>query len=326
MPTASRLVQAAEQAHALGCEAMQLFASNPTGWRQPAGGVVAAEAFAAAVRRLNLDPVVIHAPYLINLASPQEDIFCKSVDLLRWTACRAALLGARYVVFHIGSHRGAGIAAGINRLVAGVRATLTGIPDEVMLLLENDVGSGSELGGALEHMATALTLLARERDRVGVCLDTAHLWGAGYDVGTPAGVEAVVARCAGLMGAERIPVVHLNDTPTPFAGHRDLHARIGEGQIGLAGFRALLTHPALCHVAFILETPIKPIDERHADWEHDARYLAQVRALADAPIGSPEEARTVTKQSDAKVLHRNPFGEKPGQKGCNLGASGVYYT
>jgi deoxyribonuclease-4 len=280
MPTASRPVQAAEQARAIGCETIQIFASNPTGWRQPMGGVEAAKAFAMAVRRLDLDPVVVHAPYLINLASPQADIFARSIDLLRWTAGRAALLGARYVVCHVGSHRGAGVTAGIARLAEGVRAVLAGSPAEVMLLLENDVGSGHELGGTLENIAAALALLADQRDRVGVCLDTAHLWGAGYDVGTAEGVGATLAHCERLIGTKRIPVMHLNDARVAFGTHRDIHARIGEGQIGQAGFRALLTHPALEHVAFILETPIKLIDDRQVDWEHDAQHLAQVRMLA----------------------------------------------
>jgi len=280
MPTASRPVQAAEQARALGCEAIQIFASNPTGWRPPTGGEETAVAFAEAARQLCLAPVVVHAPYLINLATLREDVFSKSVALLRWTMGRAALLGARYVVFHIGSHRGAGVAAGIARLAEGVRAVLAESPGEVVLLLENDVGAGHELGGSLENIATALAQLDRERDRVGVCLDTAHLWGSGYDVGTVEGVGATVARGEELFGMRRVPVVHLNDTSVALATHRDIHARIGEGRIGLAGFHALLTHPALQQAAFILETPIRPLDEHHADWAHDAAHLARVRALA----------------------------------------------
>ncbi len=287
MPTSSKPLQAIEIAQSLGCETIQIFVNNPTSWRQPQspplqpGKLDQAVAFAQAVSGSGLAPIVVHAPYLINLASPDETIFDKSVILLRGTVQRAARFGARYVVFHIGSHRGAGIEAGIHRIAAGLRQVLPETPDEVMVLLENDVGAGYEVGSRIEHLAAALDLLPAHEQRLGLCLDTAHLWGAGYDLGDVEEVEQIITSVDRLVGIRRLPVIHLNDTETARGSHRDLHARIGEGIIPEAGFRALLTHPALQEAAFILETPIQSLenDESRLDWAKDKEHLARVRAL-----------------------------------------------
>src|SRR5690349_10070445 len=146
MPTNSKLVKAVEIARRIGCDAIQIFASNPTAWRTPATNPEGDAAFVEAVRLYDLDPVVLHAPYLINLASPDEAIWEKSVALLTWTMQRAALLGARYVVLHTGSHRGSGVEVGIARIVTALIRLLPETPETVVLLLENDVGAGYSLG------------------------------------------------------------------------------------------------------------------------------------------------------------------------------------
>ena len=159
MPTHSNAVKAAELAREIGCNTIQIFASNPTGWRPPAENSKGSIAFAEAARALDLDPVVIHAPYLINLASPDELIWEKSIALLRWTLLRGELLGARYVVFHTGSHRGSGVEAGIARIADAIRRILPDTSPEVMLLLENDVGAGNSLGYSFEQLRDILDLL-----------------------------------------------------------------------------------------------------------------------------------------------------------------------
>ncbi len=184
MPTHSNAVKAAELARTIGCNTIQIFASNPTGWRPPNENSKSSIAFAEASRTLDLDPVVIHAPYLINLASPDELIWEKSIALLSWTLLRGELLGSRYVVFHTGSHRGSGVEAGIARIAEAIRRILPETSPDVMLLLENDVGAGNSLGYSFEQLRDILDLLPEYRERLGVCIDTAHLWGAGHDIST----------------------------------------------------------------------------------------------------------------------------------------------
>lgn len=279
MPLNGRPAKAAEIARQLGCTAIQIFASNPTGWRPTAGDPSSSLAFAQAAQRWGLDPVVIHAPYLINLASPDDVIWEKSVSLLRWTLQRAPLLGATYVVFHTGSHRGSGVEAGIARIAQGIARILPETPLEVMLLLENDVGAGNALGHSFEHLAAILNLLPTHQERLGVCLDTAHLWGAGHDIATAASVQEVLQRVDAIIGLARVRIIHLNDTEMALGSHRDVHARLGEGIIGEEGMRAFLTDPRLQHAVVLLETPIKTDEQGKEDWEHDRQHFALARNL-----------------------------------------------
>lgn len=285
MPTHSNPVKAAEIARELGCNTIQLFASNPTGWRPPQRNAAGSVAFARAAREYGLEPVVIHAPYLINLASPDDDIRAKSIALLRWTTQRAALLGARYVVFHTGSHRGSGVEAGIARLAEGIRLVLVGAPPGVMLLLENDAGAGNSLGGSFEQIKAVLALLPEYQDRLGACLDTAHLWGAGYDISNAATAQEVLQRFDEAIGSERLRVIHLNDTAMALGSHRDVHARLGEGIIPEEGLRGLLCDPRLAHVAVLLETPIKTLDHNKEDWEHDKQHFERAKGLIERGRG-----------------------------------------
>lgn len=280
MPLNAKPVRAAEIARQLGCNAIQIFASNPTGWRPPEGDPKASIAFAQAARTLDLDPVVIHAPYLINLASPDEGIWEKSIALLTWTLQRGTLLGAKYVVFHTGSHKGTGIEAGIERIVQAIERILPVTPPEVMLLLENDVGAGNSLGSGFEQLATVLARLPQFADRLGVCLDTAHLWGAGYDISSAEAVRQVLQHFNESVGLANLKVLHVNDTKVAPGSHRDIHARLGDGIIGEEGFHALLTDPRLDHVTVILETPIHTGEDKKEDWEHDKQHFERLMAMA----------------------------------------------
>ena len=281
MPTHSKMVKAAELASSLGCEAIQVFVSNPTGWRPNADDPLGNAAFKAATEALVLAPVVIHAPYLINLASPDALIWEKSIALLTWTMQRGAQIGASYVVFHTGSHRGSGVEAGVARIAQGVERVVVESPLSVMLLLENDVGAGNSVGHSFEQLAQVLHLLPEAiGTRVGVCLDTAHLWGAGHDIGSVEAVSQVLNHFDETVGLRRLKVLHLNDTEMALGSHRDVHARLGEGIIGEEGLRTLLTDPRLEHVAVILETPIRTDDKDKEDWEHDKTQIAKAFELA----------------------------------------------
>src|SRR5437660_404277 len=287
MPTNSKPVKAAQIAQQIGCNAIQIFASNPTGWRPAGDNPAACAAFAQAVSICELDPVVIHAPYLINLASPDDLIWEKSIALLSWTLGRGALLGARYVVFHTGSHRGSGVEAGIARIAQAIASILPETPPEVMLLLENDVGAGNSLGHSFEQLSAVLDLLPEFAVRLDVCLDTAHLWGAGYDISTAAATQLVLQHFDETIGLSHLQVIHLNDTQMALGSHRDVHARLGEGIIGEEGLRALLSDPRLAHTAVILETPIKTDEQEKEDWEHDKQQLARARTLMQRAVDIP---------------------------------------
>ena len=279
MPLNAKAVKATAIAQEIGCNAIQIFASNPTGWRPPSDDPTAAIAFAEAARQHGLDPVVIHAPYLINLASPEEGNWEKSISLLRWTLQRGVLLGAKYVVFHTGSHRGTGVEAGVARIAEAIRRILPATPPEVMLLLENDVGAGHALGHSFEQIGAVLNLLPEYSERLGVCIDTAHLWGAGYDISTRASTLNVLQNFDDVIGLPRLKVIHLNDTEKALGSHRDVHARLGEGIIGEEGLRTLLNDARLDSVIVLLETPIKTDSEGKEDWAHDKQHMEKAKSL-----------------------------------------------
>ena len=279
MPTAGKPAQCPRVARSIGCDTAQVFVTNPRGWRAPDPHPAHEAAFRAAAEECGIAPVVVHATYLINLASPRDDFFARSVDLLRATLERAARYGAASVVFHIGSHGGAGEEAGTRRLAEGIGKTLDGTPEAVMLLLENDVGGGGKLGYRFENLAAVLDLLADQAGRLGVCLDTAHLWGAGFDIGTPQGAERTLAEADRIVGLARVPVIHVNDTPEKLGSHLDHHARIGEGIIPLEGLGALLRDPRLAHTAMLLETPIAELEGGKLDWDADREHMRRARAL-----------------------------------------------
>jgi deoxyribonuclease-4 len=280
MPTGSKPVQALRTARDIGCDAVQIFVTNPRGWRVPESNPKAEAALCQAAGEYGLAPVVVHATYLINLASPRDDFFDQSIGLLRATLDRAARYGAGAVVFHIGSHGGAGEAAGLARLAEGIRRTLDGAAEGVRLLLENDVGGGGKLGYRFEHLAAVLDALPEHASQLGVCLDTAHLWGAGFDIGTPEGAAATLAAGDRALGLARVPVLHINDTPEALGSHLDHHARIGEGMIGQAGLAAFLRDARLADTTMLLETPIAETAPGKPDWDAERAHMAHAHALA----------------------------------------------
>jgi deoxyribonuclease-4 len=300
MPTHSNAVRAAQIAREIGCECIQIFASNPTAWRPPADDPASCQAFALATREMALRPVVLHAPYLINLGTTDNVIWEKSVALLRWTLRRGGLLGASHVVFHTGSHKGAGIETGIERIVLGIEQILPETPESVMLLLENAAGAGNALGNTFEQLATILNRLPHYQERLGVCLDTAHLWGAGHDIGSAEAVARVLQQGDETFGLRRLEVIHLNDTEVALASHRDLHKRLGEGIIGEEGLGTLLRDARVAHCAVILETPIKQDEQDKEDWEQDALEIAKVRHLVAGQVAFKQQVSELEHQVSQK--------------------------
>lgn len=288
MPVGSHATQALELTQEIGGDAVQIFVTNPRAWQPPAPNPEAASAFRTRAEAMGW-PIVVHAAYIINLASPRDDIFERSISLLQVTMRRAEAFGTGSVVFHIGSHTGAGEEAGLKRLAEGIERTLSDAPDSVMLLLENDTGGGGKLGYRMENLASALDQASQFAARLGVCIDTSHLWGAGYDVGTVEGAEAAIAEIDRTIGLSRAPVLHVNDAREALGSHRDVHARLGEGQIALEGLRAFLRHPGLAHTTALLETPLPESDSGKTNWEQERVFMLQAREIAGLPLPPAED-------------------------------------
>jgi deoxyribonuclease-4 len=254
------LVRVAERANQIGASALQIFSDNPTAWKRRAETPPEADAFRSRLVELDLGPVAIHAPYLVNLAGPVDELFDKSVELMRHEIGHASDFGAAFVNVHTGSHRGSGVDTGIKRLVDGLERALDGPAADgrtVRVILENSSGGGYAVGARIEELALILEDAERRGldGGLGFCLDAAHLWGAGYDVSSPAGIDDVLATFDSLIGLDRLAMVHLNDSVSAMGSRHDRHAGLGDGQIGRVGLAYLLCHPRLDHVAFYLETP-----------------------------------------------------------------------
>ncbi len=233
--------------------------------------------------REGIEVISIHASYLINLAGTREPFASQSRDGLIVEVQRAPAYGATLVNTHIGSHRGVGREAGLRRIVDSVRAVLAESPPSVRLLLENSSGGGDLLGSRLEELAAILDGVgpAPGADRLGFCLDAAHLWGAGYDVASVEGVGAVLDRFDELIGLDRLPMVHLNDSRSLRGSRTDRHEHVGAGQIGPVGLGAFLRDPRLARATFIMETP-------GADEGYDAVNLRRAWMLWNGAETLPE--------------------------------------
>jgi deoxyribonuclease-4 len=287
-----RAREALVRAQEIGCDAIQIFVTNPRAWQAPAPDLAAAEAYRAEATARDQRPIVVHAAYIINLASSQEMLFERSVTLLRATLERAAHFGAASVVFHVGSHTGAGEEIGLERLTAGVRRVVERAPEGVRLLLENDTGGGGKLGYRFENLAQVLDALPEHAARLGVCLDTAHLWGAGFDLSTPEGAARALDDADRILGLARVPVLHVNDARAGLGAHRDIHARLGEGEIGVLGLGAFLRDPRLAGVTALLETPFYEQTPGQPDWAAEREHLARARSLAGLPMPPGAEVAT----------------------------------
>lgn len=212
----------------------------------------------AARERFDLNPLVIHTNYLANLATLDPVIREKSIVSFRGELDRAAAIGADYLVLHPGNYKGQTLEQGIAAFVNGLAEAARGfrVPG-VTVLLENTVGSGCQIGSRFEELRMIRDLAARETDiPIGFCLDTCHLLAAGFDVAHAAGLKTTVAAADRILTLDLVRVIHANDSKGALGSHLDRHENIGRGNIGEAGFRRILTHPALKTKPFILETPV----------------------------------------------------------------------
>jgi deoxyribonuclease IV len=261
LPLGGGMVAAVERAHAIGADALQIFADNPTAWRRRAAPPRELPAFVARLEALGIGPVAIHAPYLINLAGPDEELFATSVSVLAHEMRSAPSFRARYVNVHVGSHRGSGLEAGTARVAEGVAQVLDQVdetPDAAMLVLENSAGSGFGIGATVDELAGLADAIAARgvpERRVGFCLDTAHAWGAGYALSDPEVTDALLEEFDERIGLDRLVMIHLNDARSELGSRTDRHEHLAAGGIGEIGLAHILRHPRLAGAVYYLETP-----------------------------------------------------------------------
>ncbi len=241
---------AVHRQNAFGGTCGQIFTTSPQVWQQPSVGAAEAEGFRTESAEHAVGPWVIHASYLVNLATPKGGLREKSVDSMQAELDAADRLGVDYVNVHLGAHTGAGVETGLDNAASTLDAL--DVPEGVTVLVESDAGSGTKLGGEFDHLAA---VLERSEQELAVCLDTAHAFAAGYDLSTAGAVAETLAEFDDVVGFENLACVHLNDSKHACGTNKDEHAHVGEGEIGVEGMRAVLTHEAVEGVPVVLETP-----------------------------------------------------------------------
>ena len=260
----------------LGCGAIQIFLKNQRQWAAPPLDPRAVTAFRAARRRHRIRHALAHGSYLVNLATPVPAAWRQAVETFSDELRRAEALGLGFLVVHPGSHLGAGYEAGLAAVARALDEALARVPRaRVRVALENTAGGGHTLGGTFEDLAGIIGRV-RRAERVGVCLDTCHLFVAGYDIRTPTGYAAAMERCARTVGLGRVLAFHLNDASAPLGSGLDRHEHIGRGRLGLRAFRLLLNDRRFARVPKVLETPKEP------EPTADLRNLATLRRLRGA--------------------------------------------
>ncbi|MGM0369542.1 MAG: deoxyribonuclease IV [Bacillota bacterium] len=263
--------QAVIAANDLDCDTIQIFTSNPRGWKVRDLPEAEVEQFQAKLKEYNIGPVIIHAPYLINLASPKDELYQKSIKALEQQLERGTKIGAEYLVLHPGSHTGSGVDAGIDRIINALDTVLSMVDTEVEILLENVAGAGTAIGTTIEELGIIYNNLT-DKSQVGICFDTCHGFAAGYNLVDNDQLDKLLLTIDDIFGLDKLGVIHANDCKGQLNSNKDRHHHIGQGEIGRIGFTKLVNHVKLEDKPFILETPID-------DQGDDRSNLAEIRKL-----------------------------------------------
>ena len=253
VPKQRNLPATARYAADIGCETMQIFSGNPMSWNTGALAPAERDGFIEEIERADIRPVVLHTPYLINLASPDSKLRSLSTRGLAAAMTRAHELRAGPVIVHCGNHMGDGVDAGIERAVKMLEDALDRTPANSTVAVENGAGRGTEIGLTVDELTRLVEPLPRER--VGILLDTAHLWGAGFELSSGAALDGMVADLTTGPGMERVWAIHGNDSDAELGSMRDRHALWDEGNMGRKGLRNVVGCEALSHLPFIFEIP-----------------------------------------------------------------------
>ncbi|MCA9831323.1 MAG: deoxyribonuclease IV [Dehalococcoidia bacterium] len=272
--SAGGLYKVFERAAEIGAEAIQVFLSAPQQWKPPTFNDEQVAAFRSAHAASSL-PVFVHGSYLMNFGSKDEALLNRSVASLRSGLRWAGELGMVGTVFHVGSHLGAGFEAVLPNVCARIREAMEASPNESRVLLETNAGQGNCIGRTFAELGAIIRGLDGD-PRVGVCFDTCHVFAMGYDIANREGCEQTMEEFEREIGVDRLVAVHANDSKMPLGGVRDRHENIGEGEIGLDGFRTIMQHAAFRDVPFLLEVP------GFEGNGPDAENVARLKAIRDS--------------------------------------------
>jgi deoxyribonuclease IV len=243
---------AVDRAEAIGAESLQLFTQSPRAWRRTNHDPANFARFRERRAEVGLHGVLCHALYLCNLAAPNDEVYEKSIAAMRNTMEVASGIGADAVVFHIGSHLGSGFEHGLERVVPALEQVVELTTDETWLLMENAAGTGGTIGRSIDELATVFDRLDRH-PRLGICLDSCHLYASGVDVTDPARLDALLDEVDATIGLDRLRALHVNDSATALGSNRDRHANIGDGLLG-EGLGVFLANPRLQGLPAVIET------------------------------------------------------------------------
>jgi deoxyribonuclease-4 len=286
MSIAGGFDKAVERAHTVDSEALQIFTKNQNQWRAREISADEVTLFKQVCLDCTIEHVVAHDSYLINLASPKDELWEKSIAAFREELERCELLGIPFLVTHPGAHTGSGTEAGIARVIAALNRIHADLPGyQVRTLLETTAGQGSTLGATFDELAAIMSGVANP-ERLGVCFDTCHAFVAGYDLRTPSAYAATMAAFDDVIGLQHLHALHLNDALKEFGSRRDRHAHIGHGFIGVAGFWNLMNDERLAGTPALLET------EKGDDLAEDREAILLLRELVGAacPVVDDEMA------------------------------------
>jgi deoxyribonuclease-4 len=256
MSIAGGLSQVVPRALKLGCETIQFFSRNPRAWRDSVIHRDELQKFKESLARTDVFPVFLHAPYLLNLASQNQDLYARSISYLGDELKQAERMGASFVIVHGGHKLGSEEKEALQRVAKAINKAFAKANNSVQLLIENTAGQGTEIGYKISHFQKIITQV-EDRDRIGICLDTAHAFTAGYDLTNAQGLDHMIDEFDILLGLAKLKALHLNDSKAPFGSKKDRHWHIGKGGIGRMGFSKIINHPTLAHLPGIMETPRK---------------------------------------------------------------------
>lgn len=259
MSIAKGIAKTAENVVWMEANTMQIFSRNPRGSNYKVYTEKDEARFQQIRREHGFGALLAHAPYTMNLASAEDRVYEFAGTVIREDVARMDALGIEYLVFHPGSHTGIGIEQGISNIIRGLDQAITG-DEQIMVLLETMSGKGTEIGARFEHLRSIRDGAAHP-ERIGICLDTCHVFAAGYDIVND--LDGVLEEFDRVLGLSLLKAVHLNDSMMPFDSHKDRHAAVGEGQIGMEALLGVMRHPVLRDLPFYLETPLD--DQGHKE-------------------------------------------------------------
>jgi deoxyribonuclease-4 len=256
--------QAIYEAQRYGCTALQVFTKNASTWKERRLSPVEIDLFKAAKLASGISHIAAHTSYLINIASPEKKKYIKSTTALEQELLRASALGIAHVVLHPGAHMNSGRSEGIIRIVKAINSLYDQLPEvETRLLLETTAGQGSSLGYAFEQLAEIIEKVHR-KGRIGVCLDTSHIFAAGYDIRDKRSYRETITEFDQTIGLQKLALLHLNDSKKELGSRVDRHEHIGRGLIGPDAFKSIMNDERLQHIPKIIETPKKA---EGIDWD-----------------------------------------------------------